>query len=1137
MDLGRDLAIKVLLEKHAGRPEVARRFIEEAQIGGQLQHPGVVPVYDIGRFGDRPFFTMKLVKGKTLSRLLGERDWVARPEHGCEGRGDLQHPEHALRIHAQGVPPDLPRFLDIAVKVAQTLAYAHAKGVIHRDLKPANIMVGAFGEVQVMDWGLAKVLAEGGVADEQASRERLRAEEGTLIRTVRSGSTGSGGSATQTGALLGTPAYMPPEQANGDVALLDRRADVFGLGAVLCEILTGAPPYVGRSSEEIRRKAANGDLADAYTRLDACGADVEVVRLSRACLAPEARDRPQDAQAVADALTAYLDGVQTRLRQAQLAEAAARAKAVEEAKRRRLALALAATVLLAVTAGGGGWLWVKGERNARTAELTREVNLALNRATVLRAQAKTASAGGAALFVQAREQAQRALAFADTGPVDAVLLTQVRQLQTELEEEERDRQFVAAIDAARLAQAETLSENRFAMERAVPLFRNAFTAYGMPARQGDPAALAARLRQRPDAVRRAALAALDEWADLAADPNLHMDEPHRDWLAALVEAVEPADGWTQQFRAAQAEQDPVRRRAALAKLADTADAAKLAAPAARALAARLWDAHDIDRAVRLLRPAQRQHPDDFWINDHLGRLLRLTQPPELQESVRYLTAAVALRPDSPGAHLNLGIALLDRRSVDEAVACFAKAKALSPRYAHAYTGMGMALKAKGEFDDAIAAFREAIALDGQAAFAYAGLGQTLVQRRQWSEGVACLRKYVELQPKSAAAQYELGVALAAKGDRDGAVACYRKAVALDGRHTAALSNLGVALAQAGQPDEAIACYRRAIAVNPKLGAAHFNLGITLTAKGQRDEAIASYRRAIAADPRDAGAHTNLGNLLERKGRLDEAVACHRNAVALDPKLAPAWVSLGVALSRQGQKAEAIACYRRAIAVAPDSASAHYNLGEAQTTAGELDAAAASLRRAIALNPRHVKAHSGLGIVLYRQGHLDAAIASYRMAITLDPNNAAAHFNLGGALKSKGQLDGAIACYRRAIALAPKLVLAHLMLGETLFATARFVEARAALDGALALLPPQDPRRAGISRRTDECARLAKLVTRLPRLLRREEQPSTAQEGLDAARLCQLKQLHAAVARFSAAAFAAAPKLADDLRRASLQRGV
>src|SRR5262249_34239657 len=162
---------------------------------------------DLGHFGERPFFTMKLVKGQTLAHLLAAR---ADPRQ------------------------ERPRLLGIALKVCDTLAYAHAKGVIHRDLKPANVMVGAFGEVQVMDWGLAKVLAEGGRADEARAGRAPPPDDGTLIRTTRSsGPAGSLGPDTEAGALLGTPAYMPPEQANGDLAHLDRRADVFGLGAIL----------------------------------------------------------------------------------------------------------------------------------------------------------------------------------------------------------------------------------------------------------------------------------------------------------------------------------------------------------------------------------------------------------------------------------------------------------------------------------------------------------------------------------------------------------------------------------------------------------------------------------------------------------------------------------------------------------------------------------------------------------------------------------------------------------------------------------------------------------------------------------------------------------------------------------------
>jgi serine/threonine-protein kinase len=156
-DLGRDVAIKVLREDFRDDAEMVRRFVEEAQIGGQLQHPGIVPIYEMGALGDRrPFFSMKLVKGDTLARIIaGRKD----PRDG------------------------LPRLLSIFEAVAQTVAYTHARGVIHRDLKPSNVMVGAFGEVQVMDWGLAKVLRRGGVADDLGAG-RIGREE-TIIATAR----------------------------------------------------------------------------------------------------------------------------------------------------------------------------------------------------------------------------------------------------------------------------------------------------------------------------------------------------------------------------------------------------------------------------------------------------------------------------------------------------------------------------------------------------------------------------------------------------------------------------------------------------------------------------------------------------------------------------------------------------------------------------------------------------------------------------------------------------------------------------------------------------------------------------------------------------------------------------------------
>ncbi len=635
-----------------------------------------------------------------------------------------------------------------------------------------------------MDWGLAKVLAEGGIADEQrASRAHKQPDDITTIRTAHSlGSGGIFGTETEAGSLLGTPAYMPPEQANGDIAHLDRRADVFGLGAILCEILTRKPPYVGRSPEEVRRKASNGDVAEAHARLDKCGADAELIALTRACLSPEAIDRPKDAQAVAAALTAYLDGVEARLHQAELAQAEARAKAVEEAKRRRLTLALAATVLLALMVGGGGWLWVKADRDARLAQVTREVNDALNRATVLCEQAKAALVGGSALFAQAREQAQRASALAETGPADDQLKAQVRALQAELDAEEKDQKLLAALDVARLAQAETpTAESLFAFERAVPLFREAVRAYGLEAGKGDPEAVAKQIRERPALVRQRLVAALDRWVELAADPQLGITEPHLDWLRAVFVAAEPQDGWTRQFQAAREEKDVAKRRQALEKLAAEADLGQQSPLSTTRLAWSLRNVQAEASALRLLRRTQQQYPGDLWANHELGQALRYAQPPKYAEAVCYLTAAVALRPESAAIRISLGEALLDKGDVDEAIACFRQAIKLDPKHALAPFSLGYALMRKGEVDEAIDCYRQAI----------------------------------KLNPKLAMAHNNLGNALLRKGKLDEAIARFRQAIALDAKFAMAHNNLGIALLNNGEVDEALASLRQASELNPK----------------------------------------------------------------------------------------------------------------------------------------------------------------------------------------------------------------------------------------------------------------------------------------------------------------------------------
>ncbi|HEY1381070.1 MAG TPA: serine/threonine-protein kinase, partial [Gemmataceae bacterium] len=332
--LDREVAVKLLRDRFAPGSAAAERFMDEARITGQLQHPGIPPVYQVGALPDgRPFLAMKLIKGQTLDELL----------------------KTGARVDPLGT----------FEAVAQAVGYAHAHGVVHRDLKPANVMVGAFGEVQVMDWGLAKVLTPGGAAVAAgAATDPGETVAASLVRAPRD----TGGSETKAGSVLGTPAYMAPEQAAGEVDKIGPPADVFGLGAMLCVLLTGRPPYEGLDSESVRLSAVRGRTETAFARLDACGADPGAVALCKRCLAFEPADRPATGDAVAAAAAELRRAADDRAAQAERDKLAAQVRAAEQVKRRRAIQWSAAAVVL-VLAGGVAAAWWQARR--ATAEAAR----------------------------------------------------------------------------------------------------------------------------------------------------------------------------------------------------------------------------------------------------------------------------------------------------------------------------------------------------------------------------------------------------------------------------------------------------------------------------------------------------------------------------------------------------------------------------------------------------------------------------------------------------------------------------------------------------------------------------------------------------------------------------------------------
>ncbi|MEI8573473.1 hypothetical protein U737_01345 [Methylomonas sp. LW13] len=310
--IGREVAIKELLDQAANDDvELSARFLREARITGRLEHPGIVPVYDLGtKQSGAPYYVMRLVRGDTLAKALKACNDEVLAEHALSRRLSL---------------------LDRLIDVCEAVAYAHSKGVIHRDLKPGNIVLGPFGETIVLDWGLAKVENEADLAPLISAAPKQVADDADLTRI---------------GDILGTPAYMAPEQANPDFGAVDTRSDVFALGCILYYLLAGHPPLRGSADEILAQLSSLAPMPSA--REPKLPMPPELIAICDKALSKDKTLRFPNAAALADELRAYRDG---RLVSAY---AYSRGELLRRfIARNKVVLAASLAVLLAILIGAG----------------------------------------------------------------------------------------------------------------------------------------------------------------------------------------------------------------------------------------------------------------------------------------------------------------------------------------------------------------------------------------------------------------------------------------------------------------------------------------------------------------------------------------------------------------------------------------------------------------------------------------------------------------------------------------------------------------------------------------------------------------------------------------------------------------
>lgn len=854
--LQRPVAVKTML------PGMSKpRFLYESMIAARFPHPSIPPVYASGELDDgTPYFVMKLIDGETLQEILNRRS----------------HPGN-----------DVPRFLSIFQQVAQAVGYVHSKRTIHRDLKPANIMVGSFGEVQVMDWGLSKELD----AHSPLSIPGSLAQASSLPAWSDGDS-----SLTQSGAVMGTPSYLAPEQARGEV--VDERADVFALGCILCDILTGRPPFVGSSALDTLKMASVGDVAAAFQALDRTAVDPELIEIAKRCLAPSPAERFPDGLALHERIARYREGVESRLRESEKARAAEVVRMAESAKRRRVwSIFVVVTIIFS---GVAAYLYreqeiatinqqrelerVDGERN-RERDLERERTVALAAADV--------SAANLALSQGKLELAESTVArmearFPQGLPQD--LATSARRVRFDCE-------TVRELNRIR-DRSWTVVNFRYENDRSRRDYPAAFDKYGLAVASETPETLAARFNA--SAISERLRFALDEWLGIALPAD-------RAPLLALLRELDK-DARRTAIREALYGPDP-------SHAVELIDGLKVEEQPPTFIASLAFQ-EVIPLGIRrdMLVRSWERHSDDFLLTLSLAVNYGRYSPANWNRSAEFSRAVLAIEPRSAVAWNNLGNAFRELKQLDDALVAFKTAVELDPDVPSHHNGLGAVLRDRGQLEAAAEQYAKAMSLQPGDSGNHNGLGLVFALMNRPLEAEEQYVTALKIEPLW---RSPLGNLLALIQGDDDWRRIESKLLALveplDAEAAGKFCDMiGSSLRHKMRLSDSIIWARKSCQLNPTDFLAWHGLAWAAMDAREHDEAISAARKAIETAP----AHTRhthhgvLGRALIGAGRYQEGVSEFRKASELKSSPAQAFHTLPSIL--EGDDVDfALQCYDRA----------------------------------------------------------------------------------------------------------------------------------------------------------------------------------------------------------------------------------